>query len=106
MSIQKRNRKKEAFFHCKDRAKERYGLILTKAIYENMVRQIKENRKQTLIKKLSNIRSVHKVAYDSEDFYVIYHKNLDGLVTFLPKDMTMNDIREETRMMECFNFVI
>lgn len=88
MSIQKRNRKKEAFFHCKDRAKERYGLILTKDIYENMV------------------RSVHKVTYDSEDFYVIYHKNLDGLVTFLPKDMTMNDIREETRMMECFNFVI
>ncbi len=48
MSIQKRNRKKEAFFHCKDRAKERYGLILTKDIYENMV------------------RSVHKVTYDYE----------------------------------------
>ncbi|MBP8016381.1 hypothetical protein KAZ01_00080 [Candidatus Gracilibacteria bacterium] len=95
------DRKKLAYNHCQIRALERYGLILTKTIYREMVRQIKENTSRR-IKQISNIRSIHAVKYNSKIFYVIYHKKINGLVTFLPQT-----IREEPNNTEvCYSFII
>jgi len=81
-------RKKRAYLHSAKRAEERYNLLLSKRLYEELNKKIRRNDEQVKrMKKLSNIRSVYEIMFEGEKkLYVIYHKKIDGITTFLPID--------------------
>lgn len=69
--------------HAMQRAKERYGIVLTGAVRDEIVASIRGNR-STVAWRTSNRSVVHDVAYDGRTVRVVYDKARGEIVTFLP----------------------
>lgn len=75
--------------HFSRRLLERYGLVATGRMYDGMIRQIQDVRKDTFVSRSSWARTVHCVEVDGQKVIVVYRKRLGKvgvLVTALPME--------------------
>lgn len=77
-------------YHAKDRALERYGLVLTRAIYREWVKLI-QSRKATFVSRTSCRLSKFIIHWQGQDFPVVYDSMRKTVVTVLPKEALESD---------------
>jgi hypothetical protein len=91
-----RSKASAQYLHAKRRAAERYGVILDKDMYQQLCRDIQENRGECLGKQ-SNRLTVWRInVIATTDFgdqvpttaEVVYDKQRHRIVTFLPREIT------------------
>lgn len=73
--------------HFAKRLSERYGMIATQRLYDDIIRQIQNNNKHTRVMRTNRQRSIHCVWINGQRVYVVYRKRLgktNALVTALP----------------------
>lgn len=79
---------KEMYYpHFVERMNDRYGIIVTDAVYNNIIKEIQNNHRKTKVRKDNNQRSVHCVYIDGKRVFVVYRKSLGkgpALITALP----------------------
>lgn len=69
--------------HAKRRATQRFGLILNKVAYRELVQRI-QGPEPTYVRKLSNTRSLHVLNVEGRWLWVVYSRRMKTIVTFLP----------------------
>lgn len=72
----------DQYRHARNRAVERYGLSLTKELYQEMISEIQRGKASFLFKE-SNTRT-HWLVKDQ--FIVVYDRARRSIATFLPPD--------------------
>lgn len=77
-------------YHAKERALERYGLVLTRAIYREWVRLI-QSHKATFVSRTSCRLSKFIIHWQGQDFPVVYDSMRKTVVTVLPKEALESD---------------
>jgi hypothetical protein len=71
--------------HSLLRVAQRYGQDLGKQDLQNMVKMI-QNGESEFVCKQSNTRTHHKVTYQGTEYYIVYDKQREVPVTFLPPE--------------------
>ena len=80
MSHSKRSSERK---HAKKRARQRYKLLINKAILEELINNI-QNNKGEFIYRSSNRATIWKLVCKGKDVLVVYDKLRAQIVTFLP----------------------
>ncbi len=80
------------FLHSQKRALERYGIVLTKEIYQSIIKKIRSGQ-GTLIAKQSLRVFVYDVDLD-QTYRVVYDKSRKTIATFLPIQNTATKPQE------------
>jgi hypothetical protein len=81
MNFRRRNRIK----HSKTKAKQRYGLNLTKGIRKNLINLIESGEAQAIDEeKQKNSSKIYMVEYLNQKFKIVYDPLEGCIVTFLP----------------------
>ena len=85
---QKRNRKKrDQWFHAKQKFIERKGIDLTKKLNDELINIIySKPNKRKLIKKQSNRISIYDISYKEDIFRLVFDRFRKSIVTILPED--------------------
>ena len=75
------------FNHVKEKLKERHGIDLTVATYHEIIGQINDSSRHTLVSSgNTKHRKIHRVFVNGAKVFVVYRKGkLGALVTALPK---------------------
>ena len=73
--------------HAKTRAAERYRVRLTNQDLVNIVGMIR-NRKTDTLRRISNSKRIHRVAYRGAVMLVLYSVRHHEVITFLPPEET------------------
>lgn len=82
-----RRRKPECMMlHAAKRARERYGLWLTPADIQDVVRLIQSGASR-VVGEQSNVRKLHAVTWAGQELYALYDKRHKMVATFLTKEM-------------------
>lgn len=71
--------------HAKRRAKERFGLNLTKDVRDLLRGKIKRGE-GTFISRRSRRISIWRISYENIFYRVVYDKDRHEIVTFLPEE--------------------
>ena len=79
--------------HAKRRAFQRYGLVFTKAVRNDVKARIKNNKGKFLYRQSRRI-SVWQIDYDNKQLKVVYDTLRGEIVTFLPLDEITNGNEE------------
>ncbi|HMZ78101.1 MAG TPA: hypothetical protein PLL06_00275 [Acidobacteriota bacterium] len=72
-------------YHAKERALERYGLVLTRAVYREWVKLI-QSHKATFVSRTSCRLTKFIVHWQGQDFPVVYDSVRKAIVTVLPNE--------------------
>lgn len=78
------------FDHFASRLAERYGLIATDNLYNDILRQIQNNHQGTRLESLNRQRSIHCVYVQGRRVFVVYRKHKSALITALPPTRRLN----------------
>lgn len=78
--------------HARKRAKERYGIQLTKELCRRIIAAIQssDSNRRKLVVKQSLLRTVFDVPIDGQTFRVVYDTKRHCIATFLPGGPTSN----------------
>jgi len=71
--------------HAKRRCAQRYGFTLSDGIHDALVKQIHSGT-ATRVRKQSNRVTIFDVQHDGRTLRVVYDRNTQQIVTFLPRD--------------------
>lgn len=83
--IRKRDKKKSQYMHTIQRVGERYGLRITNADVDKMVRDIQSGN-STPIEKQTNAKTIHVIECRGVSIYVAYDPSRKSIRTALPKE--------------------
>lgn len=70
--------------HFAARLAERYGLIATDRLYNDIIQQIQNRNKHTRVASINRQRSIHCVYVNGQRVFVVYRKSKKALITALP----------------------
>lgn len=85
MKKSKRTKKQNQSIHAKNRALDRYNVMLDTKDLIAIVDLIRDGKAKMLYK-TSNSKSVQQVEYQGQNFVVAYDKRRKSIASFLPKD--------------------
>lgn len=86
-----RTKKDNQIAHAKKRAAERYGLVLNRREYMEVVNLIQDGKAQFMYR-TSNRLAVFSLTYMETDVVVVYDKQRKTVVTFLPKECLQQEV--------------
>ena len=86
--------------HAKERALERYGLVLTRAVYREWVKLI-QSHKATFVSRTSHRLTRFIVHWEGQDFPVVYDSIRKTIVTVLPKEALQSTETLTTQESQC-----
>ena len=76
---------KSIYQHSKRRAGERYGINLSKDLYQQVSKMIQSGRSE-FVEKQTLTKTVHYVELNGHRCKVVYSKKYRGVTTFLPQE--------------------
>ena len=79
------SKSKNQRIHATKRCFQRYGIILSKKAYDDLVEQIKSGKAE-LIEIQTNRVSVYKTSCKGEEVYVVYDAKRETIASFLPRE--------------------
>ena len=86
--------------HFAQRLAERYGLIATNRLYNDIIRQIQNTNQVTRCIQVNRQRTIHCVFINGKRVYVVYRKGGNGaLVTALPPSNKLYQAHEKQKKM-------
>lgn len=91
------NARRLYFDHFSRRLLERYGLIATDRLYNDIIWQIQNNNQFTRITRINRQRSIHCVYVGPQRVYVVYRKNKRALITALPPSKRLSAAYDEQK---------
>lgn len=89
-TVYKRDSRQLYYDHFASRLAERYSLIATDNLYNDILRQIQNNNQATRLESLNRQRSIHCVYIQGRRVFVVYRKHRNALITALPPNKYLN----------------
>lgn len=86
--------------HFASRLAERYGLVATDRLYDDIIRQIRNSNRVTRVMQLNRQRTIHCVYVNGRRVYVVYRKSKGALITALPPRVSFRLMHEEQRKLQ------
>lgn len=93
----KEDKTEAQYFHSKSRARERYGIHLSRNVYNAWIRAIQDKEPDITVRKLgreSNTLTHFAISWDGREIPVVYDRKRKTIKTVLPESGLTGPVRE------------
>ena len=99
--LQRRKKKYSHRIHAKRRLAERYGILLNREQYQTLREVIRSHDALTIIK--DGPTTIKRVLWEGQNLIAVYNRNTHEIVTFLPPDLTDQQIIDQVELKQMLN---